>query len=125
MTGNNRQISGPLVSVLISTYNRPRYVREAVGSILCQTYPNFEIILVRDGGAPVGDIVGQFGDERLIFIDRDRNRGLPYSFNEALSRAKGMYVTYLGDDFVQGQLPRYRGRAADCSEQERGDKPGF
>ena len=100
MTGKNQQISGPLVSVLISTYNRPRYVREAVASILRQTYPNFEIILVRDGGAPVGDIAGEFGDERLIFIDRDRNHGLPYSFNEALSRAKGEYVTYLGDDDI-------------------------
>jgi len=100
MTGKNQQISGPLVSVLISTYNRPRYVREAVASILRQTYRNFEIILVRDGGRPVGDITGEFGDQRLIFIDRDQNRGLPYSFNEALSRAKGRYVTYLGDDDI-------------------------
>ncbi len=88
------------MSVLISTYNRPGFVREAVESILRQTYPNFEIILVRDGGTPVGDIAGEFGDERLIFIDRDQNRGLPYSFNEALARAKGEYVTYLGDDDI-------------------------
>jgi len=100
MTNSNQKHSGPLVSVLISTYNRPVFVREAVASILRQTYPNFEIILVRDGGTPVGDIAGEFGDERLVFIDRDQNRGLPYSFNEALSRAKGMYVTYLGDDDI-------------------------
>lgn len=100
MTVNNRPTSGPLVSVLISTYNRPSYVRQAVASILRQTYTNFEIILVRDGGRAVGDIVRQFDDRRLIFIDRDTNRGLPYSFNEALSRAKGRYVTYLGDDDI-------------------------
>ena len=100
MTGDNRQSKGPLVSVLISTYNRPGFVREAVESILRQTYPNFEIILVRDGGTPVGDIAGEFGDERLIFIDRDQNRGLGYSFNEAFARAKGEYVTYLGDDDI-------------------------
>jgi glycosyltransferase involved in cell wall biosynthesis len=100
MAYGDRTGCGPLVSVLISTYNRPRYVREAVGSILRQTYPNFEVILVRDGGKPVGDIVGEFGDRRLIFIDRDHNRGLPYSFNEALSRAKGRYIAYLGDDDI-------------------------
>ncbi len=91
---------GPLVSVLISTYNRPMYVREALESILRQTYGNFEILLVRDGGMPVKDIVSQFDDRRLTFIDRDVNRGLPYSFNEAMSRAKGKYICYLGDDDI-------------------------
>ena len=49
MTNSNQKHSGPLVSVLISTYNRPQYVCEALESILCQTYSNLEIILVRDG----------------------------------------------------------------------------
>jgi tetratricopeptide (TPR) repeat protein len=40
----------------------------------------------------------QFDDPRLHFIDRDENRGLPYSFNEALSAARGEYICYLGDD---------------------------
>lgn len=90
--------NGPLVSVVISTYNRPAYLAEALESIFCQTYSNFEILLVRDGGLPVRDVVRQFDDSRLTFIDRDENRGLPYSFNEALSQAKGEYVCYLGDD---------------------------
>ncbi|MCK5564575.1 MAG: glycosyltransferase [Planctomycetes bacterium] len=90
--------SGPLVSVLISTYNRPMYVAEAIESILCQTYTNFEILLVRDGGEPVRDVISQFDDPRLTFIDRDENMGLPYSFNEVLRIAKGKYICYLGDD---------------------------
>jgi len=89
---------GPLVTVLISTYNRPAYLAEALDSIFRQTWPNFEIILTRDGGLPVRDVVSKFNDSRLTFIDRDQNRGLPYSFNEALARAKGDYVCYLGDD---------------------------
>ena len=95
--GNN---SGPLVSVLISTYNRSRYVAEAIESILRQTYTNFEILLVRDGGEPVHDVISQFDDPRLTFIDRDENKGIPYSFNEALSMAKGKYICYLGDDDI-------------------------
>jgi glycosyltransferase involved in cell wall biosynthesis len=89
---------GPLVTVLISTYNRPAYLAEALESIFRQTYRNFEILLVRDGGLPVRDVVGQFDDPRLHFIDRDENRGLPRSFNEALAAARGEYICYLGDD---------------------------
>ena len=90
--------NGPLVSVLISTYNRPTYLAEALESIFRQTYTNFEILLVRDGGLPVREVVGQFDDSRLHFIDRDENHGLPRSFNEALAGARGEYICYLGDD---------------------------
>ncbi len=95
----NRQ-SGPLVSVLMSTYNRPRYVRQALESVLRQTHGNVEAIVVRDGGQPVGDLDREYGDRRLTFINRDENRGLPYSFNEALDAARGEYICYLGDDDV-------------------------
>ncbi|MGI6270753.1 MAG: glycosyltransferase [Anaerohalosphaeraceae bacterium] len=92
--------AGPLVSVLLSTYNRPQYVRQAVESILRQTHRNVEAIVVRDGGTPVGDLKAEYNDPRLIFINRDQNRGLPYSFNEALEHARGQYVCYLGDDDI-------------------------
>jgi len=95
----NTEQHGPLVTVLISTYNRPRYLAEALASIVTQTWTNLDIILVRDGGLPVRDAIAEYLDDpRLTFIDRDQNRGLPYSFNEALSRARGEYVCYLGDD---------------------------
>ena len=93
--------SGPLVTVLINTYNRPVYLCQALQSIFDQTYQNFEIILTRDGGLPVRDAIREFlNDRRLIFVDRDENRGLPYSFNQALKRAKGEYICYLGDDDI-------------------------
>lgn len=97
MTKARRQ-NGPLVSVLISTYNRPAYLAEALESIFAQTWPHLQVVLVRDGGQPVREVVDHFSDSRLVFIDRDRNRGLPYSFNEALSKARGEYICYLGDD---------------------------
>jgi glycosyltransferase involved in cell wall biosynthesis len=96
--GTKRQQNGPLVSVLISTYNRPAYLAEALESLLAQTWPYLQIVLVRDGGKPVRPVVDRFTDSRLTFIDRDQNRGLPYSFNEALAAARGEYICYLGDD---------------------------
>ncbi len=86
------------MTVLISTYNRPAYLAEALESVFAQTWPHFQIVLVRDGGAPVRHVAERFNDSRLTFIDRDVNRGLPYSFNEALEKAKGEYICYLGDD---------------------------
>lgn len=88
----------PLVTVLISTYNRPRYLREAVESVLRQRYSNFELIVVNDGGEDVSGIINSFSDGRIKFINRRENKGLAYSLNEALVESRGQYVTYLGDD---------------------------
>lgn len=91
---------GPLVSVLVPTYNRRRYLPEALASVVSQTHRDLEIFVVNDGGQDVADIVASFNDPRLIFINRSENRGKPYSLNEALSRAQGKYVAYLDDDDI-------------------------
>ncbi|MCL2700310.1 MAG: glycosyltransferase [Phycisphaerae bacterium] len=90
--------SGPLVTVLISTFNRRRFFADALASILGQEYRHLQVIAVNDGGQSVGDIVSAANDERVIHIDRRENRGLAYSFNQALQYAQGKYVAYLGDD---------------------------
>jgi len=90
--------TGPLVSVLIPSYNRPAYLRTAIASVVRQDYDNLEIIVIRDGGEQIGDIVGSFDDPRIIFIDRHENRGIPFTLNEGLTRAKGKYICYLGND---------------------------
>jgi len=92
--------SGPLVSVLMCTYNRPVYVRRALESILSQTWRNIEVIIVRDGGCRTGNLRDEYGDSRIVFIDRDQNMGQARSLNEALHRATGKYVCYLGDDDI-------------------------
>ena len=100
MTDNYRQIEQPLVTVLMSTYNRPQYVRQAIDSVLGQTYRNFEFIAVRDGGADLSNVLGDIRDERFIFIDRNENHGKPYSLNQAIQRAQGKYVCYIDDDDI-------------------------
>ena len=104
--GPNRHVSaendtrGPLVTVLLPTHNRRRYLPEALASVLRQTYRNLEIFVIRDGGEEISDIIQSFHDPRVAFIDRKENRGKPYSLNEALARARGKYVAYLDDDDV-------------------------
>jgi glycosyltransferase involved in cell wall biosynthesis len=90
--------AGPVVSVLIPTFNRPRYLCKALASVVGQSYENLQIIVVNDGGEDVSDIVNSFGDSRLVFINRNENRGKAFSLNEALARADGKYIAYLDDD---------------------------
>lgn len=88
----------PMVSVLVCTYNRPRYFAEALSSVLCQSYGNLQVIVVNDGGEDVSGIVNSYCDPRIVFINRKENRGKAFSLNEALVRAEGKYVAYLDDD---------------------------
>ncbi len=90
--------AGPVVTVLVPTFNRRRYLAGALASVVRQSYRNLQIIVINDGGEDVSDIVNSFGDQRLIFIDRKENRGKAFSLNEALARADGKYIAYLDDD---------------------------
>lgn len=92
--------SDPLVTVLLSTFNRADFLPIAIESILRQTYRRFELIIIRDGGESVGHIVDSFNDDRIHFIDRSENRGKAASLNEALSLAQGTYISYLDDDDI-------------------------
>jgi len=98
VTKKNEGKLGPIVSVLIPTFNRLRYLAGALASVVRQSYRNLQIIVINDGGEDVSDIVNSFGDPRLIFIDRKENCGKAHSLNEALARAEGKYVAYLDDD---------------------------
>ncbi len=90
--------AGPVVSVLIPTFNRPQYLYKALASVLRQSYRSLQVIVVNDGGKNVSDIVNSFHDPRLTFINRKENHGKAFSLNEALARAEGKYVAYLDDD---------------------------
>lgn len=92
-----------LISVIIPVYNVEEYLRECVDSVLCQTYGNFEIILVDDGST---DSSGVICDEYLEKDDRitvihQKNGGLSVARNAGLSEANGDYIYFLdSDDYI-------------------------
>lgn len=90
--------NGPMVSVLMPTFNRPRYLAEALASALRQSYRNLQVIVINDGGEDVSDITKSHDDARLVLISRKDNRGKAFSLNEALARVEGKYIAYLDDD---------------------------
>lgn len=90
----------PKVSVIIPTYNRERFIADAVDSVLAQTYDDFEVIVVDDGssdGTPA--ILSVYADDRLIHLTQS-NQGRSHARNRALAIARGEYIAFLDSDDV-------------------------
>ena len=90
----------PLVSVLITSYNREWYIEEAINSVLAQTYKNFEIVIV-DNCSTDGtrDIIERYKDnEKIRIYFNENNIGQFPNRNKAASLAKGELLLYVDSD---------------------------
>jgi len=88
------------VSVIIPAFNRGKYIRQTVDSVLNQTYPNFELIVVDDGSTDdTRQILEEYGERIRIGEHPQRaNRGQSASINLGLEYANGEYVAILDSD---------------------------
>jgi glycosyltransferase involved in cell wall biosynthesis len=90
----------PDVSVIMPVYNVERYVAEAISSVLQQTYTNFELIIVDDGGQDASmDICRSFKDPRIRIVSQS-NRGLAGARNTGIRNARGRFIGLLDSDDV-------------------------
>lgn len=97
------EIKGPVVTVITPTYNHEQYIRVCIESVLAQTYPNWEQIVIDDGSTDrTPEIVCGYNDARIRYL-RQENVGifrLPETYNHALAAARGELIAILeGDDF--------------------------
>jgi glycosyltransferase involved in cell wall biosynthesis len=96
--------NSPLVSVLMTAYNREKYIGEAIESVLSSTYTNFELIIVDDGSRDsTVEIAHRYTilDQRITLFVNESNLGDYPNRNKAASFAKGKYLKYLdSDDFM-------------------------
>ncbi|MCP3178429.1 glycosyltransferase [Desulfuromonas sp. KJ2020] len=91
----------PKVSVIVPTYNRLEILREALQSILAQSYHDFEIIVVNDAGAPVEEVIASLDVEgRITYVRHSLNKGLAAARNTGIQNARGKYIAYLDDDDI-------------------------
>jgi glycosyltransferase involved in cell wall biosynthesis len=87
----------PTVSVVLPTFNRRGFLQQAVESVLAQTRPADELIVVDDGSTDdTADLLAGYGD-RLMVIRQD-NRGVSAARNAGIRRAKGAFVALLDSD---------------------------
>ncbi len=91
-----------LVSIVMSAYNAEKYLAEAIESVLAQTYPHFEFIIINDGSKDrTLEIIKQYQakDERII-VDDHENMGMANSCNRILPMLKGQFVARIDADDV-------------------------
>ncbi|WP_240924308.1 glycosyltransferase [Thermococcus sp. 21S7] len=98
-------MSKPLVSIITPTYNHEKYISECIESVLSQTYPHWEMIIIDDGSTDrTPEIVRRYveSDDRIHYL-RQKNKGiwsLRKTYNRALKFADGELIAILeGDDF--------------------------
>lgn len=91
----------PKVTVVMPVYNGSRYLREAIESILAQTYTNFEFLIIDDGSTDgTSAIIQSYNDPRIRFIRNDRNQGVWKTMNTGLSLARGEYFSRMDSDDI-------------------------
>lgn len=112
----NRQ-QNPKISVIMAVFNGQKYLREAIESILGQTFQNFEFIIVDDGSIDkTKDILEDIAkkDSRIKTIVNSENIGLTKSLNKAIDAAKGEYLARQDADDIS--LPQRLEKQVDFLE---------
>jgi glycosyltransferase involved in cell wall biosynthesis len=90
-----------LVSVLMPVYNASAYVKEAIESILDQSYQNFEFIIINDGSSDDSEqIILSFKDPRIVYVKNEMNLGLIATLNKGIDLCSGKYILRMDADDI-------------------------
>ena len=111
----------PLVSIIIPTFDRPRYLQEAIEAVLAQTYSNMEVLIFDNGTldetlAVAGDAARR--DPRVRFQRNECNLGMSANFNALARAARGEFLVAIGDD--DRLLPEFVSRLVGVMRPELG-----
>jgi glycosyltransferase involved in cell wall biosynthesis len=91
----------PLVSVIMPVYNSEKYLKEAIDSVLNQSYKHLELVIVNDASTDLTkNIIQSYSDSRIRYIENESNSGIVFSRNRGLSAAVGEYVATLDSDDI-------------------------
>lgn len=91
----------PLVSVIMTAFNEEKHIKEAIESVLNQTYENFEFIIINDGSTDkTEEIIASYKDARIKYIKNEKNLKLIASLNIGLDAAVGEYIARMDADDI-------------------------
>lgn len=89
----------PMVSVIVRTVNRPETLRVALNSLVHQTFKDFEVVLVNDGGPNLGPLLVEYEPYLNInYVHHEKSKGRTPALNAGLFAAQGQWISYLDDD---------------------------
>ncbi len=86
------------ISVIMPTYNRAQYIKRAIESVLNQTFKDFEIIIVNDGGSRECEaVIESFHSDKIRYLYVEHG-GLSHALNQGILASRSKYIAYLDDD---------------------------
>lgn len=90
-----------LVSVIMPVYNGEQYLREAIDSVLNQSFKDYELIIINDCSTDATeDIILSYSDNRIVYLKNTQNLGVAVSLNNGLKVASGKYIARLDADDI-------------------------
>lgn len=117
------QSSSPLVTVLMPVFNGGADLPLAIESILNQTYPHFELLMIDDGSTDQSaQLIASYQDARIRFLQNSKNMGLVATLNRGIDAARGKYIARMDADDVS--LPTRLATQAALLESNAGDIGG-
>ncbi len=89
------------VTVLLPVYNAAEFLREAIDSILSQTFSDFELLIINDGSTDSSaQIIASFADKRIRVLNNERNIGIIATLNRGIEEARGEYIARMDADDI-------------------------
>ena len=90
-----------LISVVLPAYNAELYLKEAIDSVLAQTFTDFELIILNDGSTDQTEsIILSYDDPRIVYVKNEQNLGLIGTLNKGMALAKGKYIARMDADDI-------------------------
>ncbi len=88
-----------LVSIIMPSWNTEHFIAASISSVINQTYPNWELIIVDDCSTDkTDDVVSSFSDSRIKYIKNEKNMGAALTRNRAMREAQGEWIAFLDSD---------------------------
>ncbi|MDB5017639.1 MAG: hypothetical protein JWQ84_2471, partial [Mucilaginibacter sp.] len=90
----------PKITVLMPAYNAGKYIREAVASVLEQSFTDFELLIINDGSTDdTVKIIRSFNDSRIVLLNQE-NKGIAQALNRGLANAHAPYIARFDADDI-------------------------
>ncbi|MFZ5553777.1 MAG: glycosyltransferase family 2 protein [Bacteroidota bacterium] len=94
-------MKSPEISILMPVYNGEKYLRDAIDSVLKQSYRDFELLIIDDGSSDRSpEVIKSYNDSRIIVIRNEKNQGLISVLNKGIKLAKGKYIARMDADDI-------------------------
>jgi orotate phosphoribosyltransferase len=95
----NNKKKHPSLDIILPTYNRAKKIKKALDSIINQTYHNWTLFVINDGGEDISKIVNKYKDKRIKYYNI-KHVGKPGALNYGLKISNSPYISYMDDDDI-------------------------